>query len=41
MPGHLADHLRTGRHSPGVLIIREKPSLREVVESLVIPASDA
>src|SRR3954453_6324879 len=31
MPGPLADHLRTGRHSPGVLIIRQKPSLREIV----------
>jgi hypothetical protein len=38
MPGHWLDHLHAGRHSPGVLIIREKVSLREVVENLVILA---
>jgi hypothetical protein len=38
IPGHLADHLRGGRHSPGVLIIRAKSSLREIVESLAILA---
>ena len=38
MPGHWLDHLRAGRHSPGVFIIREIVPLREIVENLVIRA---
>lgn len=38
MPGHWIDHLKSGRHSPGVLILRESVSLREIVESLVLVA---
>jgi hypothetical protein len=38
MPGHLIDHLRAGRHSPGVFIVREKVPLREIVENLVLVA---
>jgi len=38
MPGHWIDHLQAGHHSPGVLIIREKVSLREIVEGLVLLA---
>jgi hypothetical protein len=38
LDGHLADHLRSGRHSPGILIIRSSAMLREVVEYLVMAA---
>jgi hypothetical protein len=38
MPGHWIDHLQSGRHSPGVFIVREKVPLREIVENLVIVA---
>jgi hypothetical protein len=38
MPGHWIDHLRSGRHSPGVFILRERVPLREIVENLVIVA---
>ena len=38
MPGHWLDHLQVGHHSPGALIIREKVSLREIVENLVLLA---
>jgi hypothetical protein len=33
MPRHLADHLRDGRHSPGVLVIRPCP-VGDVIEQL-------
>jgi hypothetical protein len=38
LPGHLADHLRSGYHSPGILIIRFAATLREVLEYLVMAA---
>lgn len=38
MPGYWIDHLRSGRHSPGVLILRDRVPLPEVVESLVLVA---
>jgi hypothetical protein len=38
LPGHLADHLSAGRHSPGILIIRQSSTLREVVAYLVMAA---
>jgi hypothetical protein len=43
MKTHLADHLATGRHSPGVFLIRHGSTLNEVVEFLVAAAyaSDA
>ena len=37
MPGHLADHIAEGRHSPGVLIIRPCP-VGDVVEELALMA---
>lgn len=36
MPRHLAEHLRAGRHCPGVLIIRRTVALSLVVEALVL-----
>jgi hypothetical protein len=38
IPDYWIDHLQAGGHSPGVLIVREKVSLRAVVENLVILA---
>jgi hypothetical protein len=37
LPGHLADHLAAGRHSPGIFIARAAPE-REIVEFLVVAA---
>lgn len=43
LPGHLADHLALGHHSPGVFLIRPGQSIRAVVEFLALAcaASDA
>ena len=43
IPGHLADHLNSGRHSPGVFIIRDVTSLARVISFLeaVAHASEA
>lgn len=38
MPGHWIAHLQSGRHSPGVFILREKVPLHEIVENLVLVA---
>jgi hypothetical protein len=38
MPQHLADHLQSGRHSPGVFIIRPGSTIPQVVSFLVIAA---
>jgi hypothetical protein len=38
LPGHLADHLRAGRHSPGVFTIRPAVHLPDLVEFLVLAA---
>ncbi len=38
MPGYWIAHLQSGRHSPGVFIVRTKVALREVVENLVVVA---
>jgi hypothetical protein len=38
MPGHWIAHLHSGRHSPGVFIIRERVPLREIIENLAIVA---
>ena len=35
MPGHLADHLRAGRHSPGIFMIRSRSSLPQIVSFLM------
>ena len=31
IPGHLADHLNSGRHSPGILVLRDVTSLARVI----------
>src|SRR5437867_1876725 len=43
IPGHLADHIRAGHHSPGVLIVRSGCTMPEVITALVLVAyaSDA
>jgi hypothetical protein len=38
LPNFLNDHLRAGRHSPGVFLIRRGSSFPEVVEFLVLAA---
>jgi hypothetical protein len=35
MPGHVADHLYAGQHTPGVFIIRRHTTLRQVNSFLV------
>jgi hypothetical protein len=43
LPGHLADHLAAGLHSPGLFLIRPEQSIRAVVQFLALAsvASDA
>ncbi len=38
LPGHLAQHLQQGRHSPGILIVTPSSTLAEVLEYLVYAA---
>jgi hypothetical protein len=38
LPGHLADHLRAGRRSPGIFTIRPAIHLPDLVEFLVLAA---
>jgi len=38
LPVHLADHLRAGRHSPGIFTIRATAHLPDLVEFLVLAA---
>jgi hypothetical protein len=38
MPGHLANHLQAGRHSPGVLIVRGQAALSAILARLVVIA---
>jgi hypothetical protein len=38
LPGHLADHLQAGNHSPGVLLVRPSASVPDVIEYLVMAA---
>jgi hypothetical protein len=38
LPGHLANHLGAGRHSPGILVIRLSATVPEVLEYLVLAA---
>jgi hypothetical protein len=35
MPGHLADHLTAGHHSPGVFMVRRKGSFGQVIAFLI------
>jgi hypothetical protein len=35
MPGHLADHLHAGEHSPGVFMIRPRSTLPAILSFLV------
>ncbi|MEW6364357.1 MAG: DUF5615 family PIN-like protein [Acidobacteriota bacterium] len=36
MPRHLGDHLASGRHVPGVLVLSPKLSVREAVDELLL-----
>jgi hypothetical protein len=38
LPSHLADHLRSGQHSPGIFVIRVGQSLSAVVDFLAAAA---
>ena len=38
MPGHFADHLAAGRHSPGMLFIRPGAILRDIISDLAMIA---
>lgn len=38
LPGHLADRLTHGGHSPGIFLIRPGTSLRDAIESLELVA---
>ena len=38
MPQHLTDHLATGRHVPGIFVIRPRQNLRDVLDFLVFAA---
>jgi hypothetical protein len=38
MSRHLADHLASGRHSPGVMTVKPGVSLREIAEFLALAA---
>ena len=36
MPEHLSDHLEIGHHIPGILTLRPKASLGEIIEDLLL-----
>jgi hypothetical protein len=36
MPGHFADHLQAGHHSPGVFLLRRTCTIREMIDTLVL-----
>jgi hypothetical protein len=38
MPSHVADHLAAGRHHYGVMRIRPRASLRQIVEEMLVIA---
>src|SRR5438105_11074435 len=38
LPGHLADHLAAGGHSPGIFLVRRRASFKEVVAFLAVAA---
>jgi predicted nuclease of predicted toxin-antitoxin system len=38
LPIFLANHLQSGRHSPGIILIRHGTTLKEVVEFVVLAA---
>jgi hypothetical protein len=38
LPGHLANHLQLGHHSPGILLLRRGYTISEFVDLLVIAA---
>ncbi len=38
LPGHLANHLQSGRHSPGIYVLRGRKTVREFVDLLIIAA---
>jgi len=35
LPGHLSDHLRTGRHSPGIFLIRRHTTVTQLMTFLI------
>lgn len=41
MPGHLQDHLAAQRHIPGILVVRRRATMSEVIEALLLIAGAA
>jgi hypothetical protein len=41
MPFHLADHLSTGHHLPGILVLRRQADVGQVIADLVLIAEAA
>ncbi len=38
MPPHLASHLAQGHHIPGILILNERMSVKDVIDELLLIA---
>jgi hypothetical protein len=38
MPGHLTRHLQAGHHSPGILVVRHRAPVPQVIDALVLVA---
>jgi len=38
MPGHLTDHLHSGRHAPGIITLNEAMSIGQTIDDLVLIA---
>ena len=36
MPNHLRDHLKSGGHIPGIFLLRQKATLRDIIEDLLL-----
>jgi len=36
MPRHLREHLETGRHIPGILLLRPKASIGDIIDELLL-----
>jgi hypothetical protein len=39
MPVHLAEHLAANRHVPGILVLRRKAAIGQVINDLVLIAA--
>jgi hypothetical protein len=39
MPVHLADHLASGKHMPGILVFRPKATIKAILDDLILIAN--